>query len=132
MNLGITGTRSGLSRRQRIEAERLLAELSPEWLHHGDCRGVDAQLHEMARHSGIKVKVHPPDGRKLRAWCEGDETAEPKPYLTRNHAIVNEVDTMLAFPDGLERLHSGTWATVRYARKRGVHVIVVHPGGQYE
>jgi predicted Rossmann fold nucleotide-binding protein DprA/Smf involved in DNA uptake len=55
---------------------------------------------------------------------------EPLPYLERNHAIVNESDFLIAAPDGPETLRSGTWATVRYARKVGKRVLVIMPNGE--
>ena len=39
-----------------------------------------------------------------------------------------EVDVQALEQEG-ERLRSGTWATVRYARKKGRRVIVVRPDG---
>jgi hypothetical protein len=47
----------------------------------------------------------------------------------RNHRIVDMTRVLVACPDGEERQHSGTWATVRYARKRGKWIIIVYPDG---
>ena len=51
----------------------------------------------------------------------------PKPYLDRNRDIVDACEVLLATPDGPERLRSGTWSTVRYARKIGKPVEVRLP-----
>lgn len=47
------------------------------------------------------------------------EERPAKPYLERNKDIANEgIDGLIAAPSGwVEELRSGTWATVRYARK---------------
>jgi predicted Rossmann fold nucleotide-binding protein DprA/Smf involved in DNA uptake len=44
-------------------------------------------------------------------------------YLKRNDALIADADVLLAFPQGeVEQIRSGTWATVRRARKRGMDV----------
>jgi hypothetical protein len=44
-------------------------------------------------------------------------------YMARNDATVDRIDVLLAFPRTLkEVMRSGTWATVRRARKAGVKV----------
>lgn len=110
--------------------------------HHGDCVGADAQAHQLVRslyadpEEGWFVVTHPPTDPKARAWCgvveydgPGDQLF-PKPYLERNHAIVDATDCLIACPDGPERERSGTWATVRYARRRGKRVVVIMPDGE--
>ena len=46
------------------------------------------------------------------------------PYLERNKNIVNAVDFIIAAPDGPEKVRSGTWSTVRYAKKVGTKGVV--------
>lgn len=101
-------------------------------VHHGDCVGVDADANLVAIEAGCRVVIHPPVELKHRAFC-GDEarragvrclTLEPLPYLVRNHAIVDATDLLVAFPAGPEQLRSGTWSTVRYARKQGKDVLI--------
>ncbi len=54
-----------------------------------------------------------------------------KPYLARNRDIVNAADVLIAGPGGMEEImRSGTWATVRYARKKQKPVIIVYPNGE--
>ena len=56
--------------------------------------------------------------------------AAPKGYLDRNHDIVDAADVLIAAPSGTtEKRRSGTWATVRYARKLGRTICVVLPDG---
>lgn len=72
-----------------------------------------------------RIVIHPPGDPKLRAFCEGAyRVMPPQPYLQRNHAIVDASEILFALPLEAERelQRSGTWATIRYARKRGVEV----------
>lgn len=132
MKVGITGTREGLTEAQKIRMNSL-GEAAITVLHHGDCIGVDAYSHSMARHSHIRVEVHPPSDNRERAHSQlgpSDVEHPPKPYLARNHDIVDASDVLVAFPKGYsEELRSGTWATVRYARKQKVPVVIVWPSG---
>lgn len=46
-------------------------------------------------------------------------------YLKRNGVLLEGVTTVAAFPStGQEVLRSGTWATVRLARRRGLPIVV--------
>lgn len=65
--------------------------------------------------------------KRTRAWhCA---VLEPKPYLVRNKDIVNASEGMLAAPRGPEELRSGTWSTIRYARKCRKKVLIMWPDG---
>lgn len=132
MILGFTGSRHPLPAAQRARLAlglgRLL-EAGATDLHHGDCVGADATAHEPAVALGLRAVVHPPTQDSLRAWCQGDETREPLPYLQRNRAIVDACDVLIACPGGPEVQRSGTWSTVRYARKVGQRVVIVMPDG---
>lgn len=74
---------------------------------------------------------HPPEQGNRRAFLDYDEEREPKSYLKRNHDIVDEgVDGLIAAPNGwVEELRSGTWATVRYARKLKRRIWIIRPDG---
>ena len=138
MRIGVTGTRKGCTPQQLAAAMDFLGQLDPDVrsstarLHHGDCVGVDAELHELALELGIKVVVHLPADDSHRAFCEDFHVKrKPAPYLDRNRNIVLETETLLAFPDStVERMESGTWSTVRFARKT-LHpvIIIVYPDG---
>lgn len=130
--LGVTGTRQGLSQAQRFAAHRLLVDIGPTRLHHGDCIGVDVQIHVMATKLGIPITVHPPDIRTYRAFTRGDQMTEPLPYLVRDRIIVDTCTLLLAVPNGPEKLRSGTWATVRYARKQHRRIVILRPDGDLE
>ena len=56
-----------------------------------------------------------------------------KRYLERNRDIVDACDILIACPRTLkEELRSGTWATVRYARKVGKPVAILWNNGKYD
>lgn len=124
MILGVTGSRNKprfqVSERffQFIRAHQVLE------LHHGDCVGWDECCYKICAYYKIKTIAHPPDNDALRAFTSSDVIAPPKSYLERNKDIVNAVDYLIAAPDGPERLRSGTWSTVRYAKRQGVRGVV--------
>jgi hypothetical protein len=98
--------------------------------HHGDCMGADSEAHEVAEAAfgAKKIWVHPPDDAKKRAFRVSSHVARPRPYLERNRAIVDASDMVIAAPKSMtEELRSGTWATVRYARKTGKRVLILEP-----
>lgn len=124
--VGFTGSRAGMSPGQLAALRVLLADAAE--FHHGDCVGADAQAHGIALEMGVPIVLHPPSDARLRAYCAGAGMEMPEaPYLVRNRAIVNATDILVAAPDGPERVRSGTWATVRYARSAGRRVEVLAP-----
>lgn len=130
MKIGVTGTRHGATLAQVFELDRQLILMNATELHHGDCCGADSQAHDAAKRQGIRVIGHPPIESSLRAFRKFDEERPMKDYIARNHDIVDEVDILIALPDSEnERLRSGTWATVRYARKTGRSVTIITPEG---
>ena len=109
--------------------ELLLARA--RYFHHGDCVGADAEAHEIASYLGMYIIIHPPENPKSRAFCPFYKIRKEKPYLDRNHDIVNETDVLIACPDGCEeKIRSDAWATVRYARKANKLILIVYPSGR--
>jgi hypothetical protein len=54
----------------------------------------------------------------MRSFCESTNILKPKPFLDRNKDIVNSCDILIACPENdIEVLRSGTWSTIRYAKK---------------
>lgn len=119
--VGFTGTKRGMSPLQARLLKETLEHLKPTEFHHGDCVGADVQAHDIAYELSIPIIIHPPADESGRAWCDGwIELHARKPYLQRNHDIVDVCDILIATPQpGGERLRSGTWATIRYAMKVG-------------
>ena len=79
------------------------------------------------------------DGRRGHRWGQthgkmgfhsGKVAVERKPYLDRNKDIVLETQTLVATPaETTEQLRSGTWSTVRYARKLKRPAVLILPDG---
>lgn len=128
MILGFTGTSRGMTLVQKTMFTNLLARLCPKAFHHGDCIGADAEAHALVREHCPRciIEIHPPIDPKARAFCQGGTVWPLKPYLERNKAIVFHCDELAAAPlTRVEELRSGTWSTVRYARKalKPIHMV---------
>lgn len=132
--IGFTGTQRGMTTAQRQTVELLLRMPDVPHLtrfHHGDCVGADAEAHRIARMVGLYIVVHPPEIAAARAYCAADELWDERPYHVRNRDIVNSCTVLVATPaTRQEILRSGTWATIRFARKRGKRIFVIEPSGR--
>lgn len=110
---------------------RSLYEQGYRFVRHGDCVGADAQFDSMARNVGYSVIMHPPSNSYKRAFCNRrgpTEVLPTKGFIERNHDIVDASSVMIATPkEKDEQLRSGTWATIRYSRKKRVTLTVVYP-----
>jgi|SRR3970040_153346 len=126
MKVGFTGTRKGLSSIQLTQLVKLIRELDTTELHHGDCFGADVDAHQVASMLGIKRIIHPPSDPKLRAFCNSGIILPEKPYIERNHDIVDATEVLIAGPEvQVESIRSGTWATVRYARSLSKKIYIL-------
>lgn len=130
--VGFIGTQNGLTAMQLLRISDLIDGASE--LHHGDCVGADDEVDRMATMLGIPKFIHPPLDEKKRAFCfRGTVAVLPsKPYLERNQDIVDDSDFLVAAPLGAEKTRSGTWATIRYARKMGKRICIVMPDGRVD
>jgi|SRR5271157_6397207 len=127
--VGFTGTQKGAHPAQIAAAKEKLKALKEEGFdefHHGACIGADEQVAKIAKELGFKVIAHPglakdPANMQFRSdWNGSDETLGAKPFIDRDHDIVDATETMLATPLTYEEQNrSGTWTTVRYAKKQG-------------
>jgi hypothetical protein len=140
MIVGFTGTRVGMTTAQRKVIHKILSEDVRE-AHHGDCVGSDEEFHELCvdldmQDIDITIVIHPPNEQRLRAHCLTGMNVRilpPKPFLERNHDIVDACILLVAAPkescEPTPGRGQGTWSTVRYARKRKVLINVVWPDG---
>jgi hypothetical protein len=131
-SVGFTGTQRGLSTAQAAALRTMLAGWPVGYFHHGDCIGADAEAHAIARELGWKIVLHPPTIDTKRAHLEADcaIVCKTRPYLERNQRIVESTAVMIATPGEFEeQLRSGTWATVRLARKANRPLALVYPDG---
>lgn len=144
MHYGFTGTREGMTRRQREAVFALLADRLnhmtmgetrfADWFHHGCCVGADEQAHELARRLELLTEGHPPVDQSRMALLICDRMNRPRSFMRRNYEIVQSVVEVIAAPRGMheEPRHSGTWATVRLARRAGRLVSICYPDGSYQ
>jgi hypothetical protein len=69
--------------------------------------------------------------RKFVSGSEVHRVHAIRAPLDRNRTMVNESHGVIAAPmSSAEVMRSGTWATIRYARKAGKPVLVIWPNGE--
>lgn len=123
MKVGFTGSREGMSQHQKEQFVVKLLELGITEFHHGDCKGADAEAHDIIREflPNVKIHVHPPAAEFMRAFKQGDIMYEPEDYIPRDERIVDMTDILIGAPKvtDFEERRSGSWYTIRYARRKG-------------
>lgn len=132
MDIGFTGTQKGMTAEQSGMLRSILKDYDPDEtaMHLGDCIGADKEAHHIADLYDFWLFCHPPVNKSKRAFCKYHFVEVPKEYLERNKDIVDSSDMLIATPgEAQEVMRSGTWSTVRYARRRGLEGIVVLPDG---
>lgn len=133
MKLGFTGSRHGTSSPQSTALSVLLRSLNVTECHHGCCIGADSQFHDMARllHPTATIVGHPPEDRRLEnRGLDCTVMLAPLPYDQRNWKIVEACDMLIATPSTMtEIMRSGTWQTVRFARRQRKPIVLVLPDG---
>ena len=132
MQIGFTGSQTGMSSPQHLFIQTYIQHTQPKIFstHHGDCVGADAEFHEICENEEIAVTLHPPSNNEKRAFCSAGQVRAPLPYLVRNKKIVDACTLLIACPSGPELPRSGTWATVRYARRQRRRLMIVMPNGE--
>lgn len=141
MIIGFTGTRYGMSSIQMKMFCVAIGHVSDSkdfTFHHGACVGSDEEAHEIIYNTYPKCKIviHPPIEDMHRATFEESDRVmmlEGKTFLERNHDIVNACDVLIATPINKtgETKRSGTWATVRYARKQKKPIAIIRSNGMF-
>ncbi len=129
MIVGFTGSRKSPTPQQQVWLREQLENSLIDEFHHGDCIGSDQAAHDIALSLSLSIHIHPPTLAKYRAFLTGDKIYPELPFLARDREMVNTIDMLYATPDGPERVRSGTWYTIRYARKVGKPVHLVMPRG---
>jgi len=138
--IAVTGTKEGLTSPQRgslFRASVAITKLCPNSrmsLHHGDCIGADAEMHDIAKELGWHVEIHPPILNKYRALCKDADIIHAEyDYLTRNRHLVDAAPILFSCPKEMhEELRSGTWAATRYARKKHKKIYTFWPDGKVD
>lgn len=135
MDIGFTGSRLGFTGKQIDKFKEVLWNISSELdtFHHGDCVGCDQEAHNIAKKYNLTTVIHPPIKDTLRAYCDGHEFRQPQDYLDRNYNIAKMCDVIIAVPkENTEVKRSGTWSTIRYAKKLGKYLYIIYPNGRVE
>lgn len=131
MRISFTGTRAGMSEWQKQQLRKFFESNvnSITYFVHGSCAGADVEAHRIARDTlGRNIYIIAvPSTAKTRVEVDANYTFDPKPPLERDKDIVNlGCDLLIAAPRRMyEELRSGTWHTVRYARKKKVKVEIL-------
>lgn len=116
-----------------VEYLRHLKDSGYTHFHHGDCIGADAQAAKLAKGFGFVIICHPghpkdKENTMYRAFTDfNDATHRIKSFIDRDHDIVNASESMIATPAGEEQVRSGTWTTIRYAKKQQKPVHIIYP-----
>jgi hypothetical protein len=132
LTIGFTGTQHGMTDLQRQNFQKLIVQCSPGKFCHGDCVGSDSEAHVFVRNTlkQCLIEIFPPKISTKRAYQVADILNVESDYLERNHKIVDASDCVIATPkEDREQLRSGTWATIRYAKKKHKHIYIIYPLG---
>lgn len=131
MIISFTGTRKGMTKHQANTFVKLFYEYGAQVFIHGDCIGADANAHDLAMAQEIEVLKRPCNIERQRAFTNGGQViAEPEAPLNRNRKIVDDGEQLIACPGTYEEeLRSGTWATIRYAKRNHKPVTIIWPDG---
>jgi hypothetical protein len=127
--IAFTGTREGMSNRQTEAFTELIgafanviAEGYQTIFVHGGCDGADIKTRDitLSMNHSICVECFPGDEsqHKKNSLCISQVVHPIMPYLWRNKKMVNMGGLLVAAPLSMnEENRSGTWSTIRYARK---------------
>jgi hypothetical protein len=140
MKLGFSGTQATLPALQIFVLQGQLQRLlgPGDEFHHGDCVGADKSAHGFvvalkAVRPGLTIVGHPPLDERKRAFTLCDVYWPARSWLTRNRDIVDVSERMVFTPrQDHEVLRSGTWSTIRYARRQRKPIMIVFPDGRVE
>lgn len=138
LKLGFTGTRNGATEAQLETLIKLVKELEPQEVYHGSCMGADAEFHYVVGRlfPGHRRNIYPSNSRSTRWYVEiadTDYVREPAKPLVRNQWIVDDADVLIGVsPTPQEILRSGTWATIRMARRKRIPIYIIMPDGSIE
>lgn len=137
MIIGFTGTRSGMTEKQREKVLELLKGFTEEIPSelvlglHGDCVGADDDFNVCCLSENIGTLCRPCTYDSMRAHSTSQQIADPLPPMQRNRDIVAQADVMLACPPNYTEIKrgSGTWATVKFTRRAKKPLYIIFPDG---
>lgn len=131
MIVGFTGTRQI----QTVSLERLELLEHTLWelqlnnviaVIHGCAKGADTYFHKLCTKFNFNISGYPAINSK-NDLSDIKFLHLPQTPLKRNRNIVKDCDILIALPidKNVEELRSGTWATIRYARKLNKKIIMI-------
>ena len=133
MIIGFTGTRRGMTAQQTTSVYNFLEKFDSFIGLHGDCIGADKDFHGICQNLNMVIHSRPCILTSQRAFTNAIIIAESEKPLDRNKKIVDDSTLMLACPGEFEEvLRSGTWSTIRYAKKNKREIYIVFPDGTSE
>jgi len=122
MIIGFTGTRSGMSERQKDFLKRLIEQLQPiTKVLHGGCIGADMEFHEICKDYTREVypghsSSNPLDLSNRGDYKDADVIHSSQTHFKRNRDIVDSSDILIGAPYS-DIKTGGTWYTIKYATK---------------
>lgn len=141
-DVGFTGSQYGMSLKTKNKLAIVVGCLAQEdqfrsdvtSFRHGDCKGSDVVASGIADYYNYLVHGYPCFIEHKRAFSPYNKIIHaPKHPLERNVDIVDLSAIMIATPHTMnEIIRSGTWATIRYARKRERELCIIFPDGTVE
>lgn len=133
---GVTGTREGIISHQHRWLLPVMRKFKDQGFilqHNGDCIHADYWMAWAWRRVQGLVELHPPLKKDGRAWFKGDFEHDPQDYGVRDQYIVDRSEMMVVMPRDMHEItRSGTWMTVRMARRKGIPRLIVWPDGRLE
>jgi hypothetical protein len=143
MIVGFTGTQEGQTVKQQGDVLRWMGLLGRSMtageeriFRHGVCVGADAEAHAVAWALKWTIDGFPSTVQSKRADVPREQFRhlwQSKEPLARNCDIVDgkdndRIDLLIVTPrERREIVRSGTWATYRYARAKGVNTLILWP-----
>ncbi len=136
MIVAVTATRYSLTKAQVTRFMELITELDPRVFLHGGCKGGDFLCGLLVKQLLPRCVVWAHPANDVPGWMApygsfSDKVAEEEPALQRNRTMVDTCNLLLGLPqDFTEKTRSGTWATIRYARRWSETVPSFSPTGK--
>ena len=136
MHIAFTGSRHGMNpiQRQNLYDKLETIDRGPEcYFMHGDCVGADETAAMLAwKVGGFLIERYP---SYLKHWqahsVYGTQRCQPTHPRTRNRIMVRKCHWLIAAPKSdEEEIYSGTWSTIRYARRLEKPITILYPSGQ--
>lgn len=132
-NMAFTGTQNGMTSFQLDGISSLMFSVIKKHkliVRHGLCIGADTQFHNIVKSHNGYVIGHPCTIEAKQSLLECDEMMPVKLPLDRNKDMVSESNWVLAAPaTQREMVRSGTWATIREARRLKKPLTIIFPDG---